>query len=208
MKRFSAIMASLLLVALLTACGGDPNTASTASTAEKPTSSANSSATQSEVSLVAIGRDCTITVPKLETFFNGYAGATVKYNNPEPNRAVYVNLYKDNPNLEVNVSVEQLTLTSAETQDAKGYAEYYNSRSKKMHYDPVELAGYSGYLATDFLSGSITTDHYYLFDYPLSNGSSIVLKLWVTQRYDENTAEMKPIAEAFLKNIKVAPKNS
>lgn len=211
MKKFAVILMTLSLALSLTACGGDkektPETTKADSTTQSKVTTTESTTAPTEVSLVAKGEDCTITVPKLETFFNGYEGATVKYNNPSPNRTVYVNLYKDDPKLEVNVSVTQLAISSAATQDAKGYADYYNSISKKLHYDPVEVAGFSGYLATDFLSSTKTTDNVYMFDYPLPDGSSVVINLWVTQRFDENTSEMKSIAEAFLKNIKVTPNN-
>ena len=99
----------------------------------------------------------------------------------------------------------------AETQDAKGYAEYYNEKSKIYEYKPVEIAGFSGYLAKNFLKTGISTENYYIIDYidyPLSDGSSVVVSLWVTQKYNEDTKDMAPVAEAFLKNIQVAPINA
>lgn len=161
-----------------------------------------------EVSLVATCSNCTITVPKLETFFDGYKGTTVKYNNPEPHLMVYVNLYGEDSNLEVNASVTQLSLSSVATQDAKGYAEYYNSTSKMYVYNPVEIAGFSGYLAEKSVKGTLSTTNVYLIDYPLSDGTSVVIRLNVAQKNSEDTKEMTALAEAILKNIQVAPLNA
>lgn len=217
MKKFTVVIMTLALALSIAACGGEKgktndepissdNAPVSTDDASKPTeTAAESPEATEEVSLTAKCDDCTITVPKLETFFDGYKGARVEYKNPSPNLTVYVNLYKDNPNLEVNVSVTQVRIGSLKTHDSKSYAEYYNAVSKKYHYEPVEIAGFTGYLATSSVSGSNTTENNYLIDYPLSDGSSVVLNLYVNQRYDEDTSEMIPIAEAFLKNIEVAP---
>ena len=206
MKKFAAILMALTMALSLTACGGDkektPDTSSAETTTAPTEITTESTTAPAEVSLVAKGKTCTITVPKVETFFDGYKGSTVKYNNPSPNMTVYVNFYRDDPKLEVNVSVTQIALSSVKDQSAKGYAEYYNKTSKMYHYDSVEIAGFSGYLAT---SKSSSTDNNYFIDYPLSDGSSVVINLHVAQKYLDDTSEMVSVAEAFLKNIKVAP---
>lgn len=206
MKKFAAILMALTLALSLSACGGDkektPDTSSAETTAAPTEATTESTTAPAEVSLVAKGSTCTITVPKVETFFDGYKGSTVKYNNPSPNMTVYVNFYRDDPKLEVNVSITQIKLSSVKDQSAKGYADYYNKTSKMYHYEPVEIAGFSGYLATTKKS---STDNNYLIDYPLSDGSSVVINLHVAQKYLDDTSEMVSVAEAFLKNIKVAP---
>lgn len=213
MKKLLAALMILAVAFSLAACGGDGDKEPEASSSapENTVQAAEApvvTEAPTEVSMVATGNSCTITVPKLETFFNGYQGTTVKYNNPEPHMTVYVNLYGEDSNLEVNISVTQVYIHSAETQDAKGYAEYYNSTSKSLKYEPVEIAGYSGYLAEKFIKSSLTTDRSYMIDYPLSDGTSVVISLWVTQKYNEDTKDMTPVAEAFLKNIQVAPINA
>ena len=206
MKKLAAILMALTLALSLSACGGDKEKTPDASNAETTTApteiTTESTTAPAEVSLVAKGSTCTITVPKVETFFDGYKGSTVKYNNPSPNMTVYVNFYRDDPKLEVNVSVTQIKLSSVKDQSAKGYAEYYNGTSKMYHYEPVEIAGFSGYLAT---SKKSSTDNNYFIDYPLSDGSSVVINLHVSQKYLDDTSEMVSVAEAFFKNIKVAP---
>ena len=206
MKKLTAILMALTFALSLSACGGDKEKTPDASNAETtvaPTEITTEVTTApAEVSLVTKGSTCTITVPKVETFFDGYKGSTVKYNNPSTNKTIYVNFYRDNPNLEVNVSVTQIKLSSVKDQSAKGYADYYNKISKMYHYESVEIAGFSGYLAT---SKSSSTDNNYLIDYPLSDGSSVVINLHVAQKYADDTSEMVSVAEAFIKNIKVAP---
>ena len=212
MKKLAAILMALALTLSLAACGGEkektPETTSASAAIATEATEAETEGTTAapEVSLVAIGDNCTVTVPKLETFFDGYKGARVDYKNPSPNTTVYVNLYRDDPKLEVNVSVGQLALSSAQEQSAKGYADYYNEISKMYHYDPIEIAGFSGYIATKKSSGS--TDNNYFIDYTLSDGSSVVITLHVAQKYADDTSEMASIAEAFLKNIVVAPVNA
>lgn len=233
MKKLAVILMALVLSASLTACGGKkPDPADTpdvknVSQEENNTENENSDDAENtdaenenpdgtdstdtaeepeEVSLVAVGKTCTITVPKLETFFDGYKGATVKYNNPA-NTQVFVNLYRDDPALEVNVSVAELTISSLETKTAESYAEYYNEKSKIYHYDPVEIAGFSGYIASRGSESTKLFENVYIIDYPLSDGTSAAIILSVTQKYADDTSEIVPIAEAFLKNIEVTANN-
>lgn len=206
MKRFAAAFLTLLLVFSLVACGGeekapDPSPKNTS----QPTNTPDDGKTEEpEVTLSAKGMTCTVTVPELETFIDGYEIVTAGCNDSTAVQTVYAKLYREDPMIEINVSVEQLTISGAESQDAKGYAEYYNSRDFGP-YEPIEIAGYSGYLKAVFSDSSKVADNWYIIDYPLSDGTSMVVSLYVGQKYADDTSAMAPIAEAFLKNIEVAP---
>lgn len=215
MKKFTIILITLALAVSLASCGGEkekntdkPNTKTEAQTEKKtdegtPKQQENKEAPE-KGDIAAKGATCTITVPKPETFIDGYEITDAGCNDSTATQNVYVKLYKEEPKTEINVSIEQLTISSAETQDAKGYAEYCNSKNLGP-YEPVEIAGYSGYLKTKFSDSTKVSDNWYIIDYPLSDGTSIVINLHVGQKYADDTSAVAPIAEAFLKNIEVAP---
>lgn len=215
MKKFAAILMAILmtlsLVLSLTACGGDkektPETSNADSTAQSADAETEGTTAPAEVSLAAKGKTCTITVPKLKTFIDGYEIVNAGCNDSTAIQNIYVKLYKEDPMIEINVSIQQLTVSNTKTQDAKGYAEYYNGKNLGP-YEPVEIAGYSGYLKTKSSDSTKVSDNWYIIDFPLSDGTSIVIDLYVGQKYADDTSAMAPIAEAFLKNIEVAPNNS
>ena len=215
MKKFTIILITLALTVSLASCGGEKeknvdtsNTKTEAQTEKKTDEGTPEQTENKEVSekgdIAAKGATCTITVPKPETFIDGYEITDSGCNDSTATQNVYVKLYKEEPKTEINVSIEQLTLSSVETQDAKGYAEYCNSKNLGP-YEPVEIAGYSGYLKTKFSDSTKVSKNWYIIDYPLSDGTSIVINLYVGQKYADDTSAVAPIAEAFLKNIEVAP---
>lgn len=225
MKRFTVILLVLVLTVSLAACGSekgkDADTSDVgASKTESPspentgspssdgteTASPESTAAPEDGPFAAKGLTCTVTVPKPETFIDGYEITNAGCNDSTAVQNVYVKLSKEDPLIEINVSVSQLMINTAETQDAKGYAEYCNSKDMGP-YEPVEIAGYSGYLRADFSDSSKIADNWYIIDYPLSDGTAMVVSLYVGQKYADDTSAMAPIAEAFLKNIEVAPNN-
>ena len=226
MRKFIIILLTLALAVSLVACGGEKGKDTDISDTVTPTQTENSSSENTEATtpentetvapentaapengpIAAKGETCTITVPKLETFIDGYEIVTAGCNDSTAIQTAYVKLYKEEPLIEINVSVEQLTISSAETEDAKGYADYCNSRNIGP-YEPVDIAGYFGYLKSKFSDSSKVADNWYIIDYPLSDGTSMVISLYVGQKYADDTSAMTPIAEAFLKNIEVAPNN-
>ena len=224
MKKFIIILLALALAVSLAACGGEKGKSTDTSDAGTPTQTENPSSENAETpapestetpapestaapgngSIAAKGETCTVIVPKPETFIEGYEIVDAGCNDSTAFHNVYVKLYKEDPMIEINVRVEQLTISRTETQDAKGYADYYNSRNFGP-YDPVDIAGYSGYLNAEFSDSTKVADNWYILDYPLSDGTSMVVSLYVGQKYADDTSAITPIAEAFLKNIEVVP---
>lgn len=226
MKKFITILLTLALTVSLAACGAEKgkdadasdtgattqteNTASESTETTTPENAETASTEDTTVtengSIAAKGETCTITVPKPETFIEGYEIVDAGCNDTTTIQNVYVKLYKEDPMIEINVSVEQLTISGTETQDAQGYADYCNSRNLGP-YEPVDIAGYSGYLKAKFSDSTKVADNWYMIDYPLSDGTSMVVNLYVGQKYADDTSAVTPIAEAFLKNIEVASNN-
>lgn len=210
MKKYILILLTLALTVSLAACSGekgkDTDTSDTGTSAQTEKDSSEDTTAPEKDSIEAKGLTCTVTVPKPETFIDGYEIIDAGCNDSTAVQNVYVKLYKEEPLIEINVSVNQLTLSGAETQDAKGYAEYCNAKDLGP-YEPVEIAGYSGYLRSEFSDSTKVADNWYMIDYPLSDGSSMVVSLYVGQKYADDTSAVTPIAEAFLKNIEVAPNN-
>ena len=208
MKKFTIILITLALTVSLAACDGEKeknaDTSNTKTEAQTEKTSPENTSAPEKGDIAAKGATCTITVPKPETFIDGYEITDYGCNDSTSTHNAYVKLYKEDPKIEINVSIEQLTISSAETQDAKGYAEYCNSRNLGP-YEPVEIAGYQGYLRAKFSDSTKVSDNWYIFDYPLSDGTSMVVNLYVGQKYADDTSAVAPIAEAFLKNIEVAP---
>lgn len=210
MKKFIILLLTLALMVSLAACGGEKGKGTDASdtkdTVQTETSSPENTTAPEKGPIAAKGETCTVTVPKLETFIEGYEIVDAGCNDSTAVQLVYVKLCKEDPLIEINVSVKQVTISGAETQDAKGYADYYNSRDLGP-YEPVDIAGYSGYLKAKFSDSTKVADNWYIIDYPLSDGTSMVVDLYVGQKYADDTSAVTPIAEAFLKNIAVAPNN-
>lgn len=218
MKKFTMILITLALTASLAACGGEKktntdteNTNTSAQTEKSASESTEAPSSENDTAsekgpITAKGETCTITVPKLETFIDGYEIIDSGCNDSKAVQNAYVKLGKKDPMIEISVSIQQMTLSSAETQDAKGYAEYCNSKNIGP-YEPVEIAGYQGYLKEKFSESSKISDNWYILDYPLSDGTSVVVELYVGQKYADDTSAVAPIAEAFLKNIEVALNN-
>ena len=208
MKKFIILLLTLALTVSLAACGGekgkDTDASDTKDTVQTETTSPENTTAPEKGPIAAKGETCTVTVPKLETFIDGYEIVDAGCNDSTAIQNVYVKLYKEDPRIEINVSIEQLTIGSAETQDAKGYAEYCNGKNLGP-YEPVEIAGYSGYLKAKFSDSTKVADNWYILDYPLSDGTSMVVSLYVGQKYADDTSAITPIAEAFLKNIEVVP---
>lgn len=226
MKKFIVILLTLGLTVSLAACGGEKGKGTDTSDTGTPTQTENPSSENTETTtpentettspenttapengpIAAKGETCTVIVPNPETFIDGYEIVDAGCNDSTAFQNVYVKLYKEDPMIEINVSVEQLTISGAETQDAKGYADYYNSRDLGP-YEPVDIAGYSGYLKAKFSDSTKVADNWYIIDYPLSDGISMVISLYVGQKYADDTSAVTPIAEAFLKNIEVTSNN-
>lgn len=217
MKKFTIILITLALTVSLAACGGgkeenaDTSNTKTETQTEKKTDEGTPKQQENKEApekgdIAAKGATCTITVPKPETFIDGYEITDAGCNDSTAIQNVYVKLSKEEPMTDISVSVEQLTLSSAETQDAKGYAEYCNNKNLGP-YEPVEIAGYTGYLKAKFSDSTKVSDNWYILDYPLSDGTSIVINLYVGQKYADDTSAIAPIAKTFLKNIEVAPNN-
>lgn len=210
MKKIIILLLTLALTVSLAACGGekgkDTDASDTKDTVQTETTSPENTTAPEKGPIAAKGETCTVTVPKLETFIEGYEIVDAGCNDSTAVQLVYVKLCKEDPRIEINVSVKQVTISGAETQDAKGYADYYNSRDLGP-YEPVDIAGYSGYLKAKFSDSTKVADNWYIIDYPLSDGTSMVVDLYVGQKYADDTSAVTPIAEAFLKNIAVAPNN-
>lgn len=226
MKKFIVILLTLGLTVSLAACGGekgkDTDTSDNGTPIQAENSSSKSTVTTTpesaettthesttapeDGSIAAKGETCTVIVPNPETFIGGYEIVDAGCNDATTFQNVYVKLYKEDPLIEINVSVEQLTISGTETQDAQGYADYYNSRNLGP-YEPVDIAGYSGYLKAKFSDSTKVADNWYMIDYPLSDGTSMVVNLYVGQKYADDTSAVTPIAEAFLNNIEVTSNN-
>ena len=210
MKKFTIILITLALTFSLAACGGEKekntDTSNTETTAQTENPSSENNTAPEKNSIAAKGETCTITVPNPETFIDGYEITDAGCNDSTAVQNVYVKLSKEDPMTEISVSIQQMTMSSAETQDAKGYAEYCNGKNLGP-YEPVEIAGYKGYLKAKFSDSTKVSDNWYMFDYPLSDGTSMVVYLYVGQKYADDTSAVAPIAETFLKNIEVAPNN-
>lgn len=226
MKKFITILLTLALTFSLAACGGEKEKGSDTSDTGTSTQTENFSSESTETtthenaetastedttvtedgSIAAKGETCTVIVPNPETFIDGYEIADAGCNDSTAVQNVYVKLCKEDPLIEINVSVEQLAISGVETQDAKGYADYCNSRDLGP-YEPVDIAGYSGYLKAKFSDSTKVAKNWYMIDYPLSDGTSMVVNLYVGQKYADDTSAVTPIAEAFLKNIEVTSNN-
>lgn len=217
MKKFTIILITLALTVSLAACGGgkeknaDTSNTKTETQTEKKTDEGTPKQQENKEApekgdIAAKGATCTITVPKPETFIDGYKITDAGCNDSKAVQIAYVKLSKEDPMIDISVSIKQLTVSSAETQDAKGYAEYCNNKNLGP-YEPVEIAGYQGYLKAKFSNSTKLSDNWYILDYPLPDGTSMVIDLYVGQKYADNTSAVAPIAEAFLKNIEVAPNN-
>ena len=226
MKKFITILLTLALTVSLVACGDekgkgtDTSDTGTSTQAENFSSESTVTTTPESVetttpesttapengSIAAKGETCTITVPKPETFIEGYEIVDAGCNDSTAVQLVYVKLCKEDPLIEINVSVKQVTVSGAETQDAQGYADYYNSRNLGP-YEPVDIAGYSGYLKAKFSDSTKVADNWYIIDYPLSDGTNMVVDLYVGQKYADYKSAITPIAEAFLNNIEVTSNN-
>lgn len=215
MKKLAIALMALTLALSLAACGDEKekntDTPDNELTAQEGNTDTDNQGEETqdepeEASLSAKGENCTITVPKLDTFIDGYEITDAGCNDSKAIQRLYVKLYREDPKVEINVGITQLTLSSAETQDAKGYAEYCNSKNLGP-YEPVEIAGHTGYLKAKFSDSTKVSDNWYMIDYPLSDGTSMVLELYVGQKYADDTSAATQIAEAFLKNIEVAANN-
>ena len=213
MKKLAIALMALTLALSLAACGEEkekntdtPDNELTAQEGNTDNQGEETPDEPEEVSLSAKGESCTITVPKLDTFIDGYEIKDAGCNDSTAIQNLYIKLYREDPKVEISVSISQLTLSSAETQDAKGYAGYCNSKNLGP-YEPVEIAGYTGYLKAKFSDSTKVSDNWYMIDYPLSDGTSMVLDLYVGQKYADDTSAATQIAEAFLKNIEVAANN-
>ena len=216
MKKWVLIFLASAMVLSLAACGGEKEKNDDASgvvtsaqaddsSSESPeTSSPESTDAPQDGPIAAKGETFTVTVPKLETFIDGYEIVDAGCNDAGAFENIYVKLYKEEPKIEISVSIEQLTISGTDTQDAKGYGEYYNSKNLGP-YEPVEIAGYSGYLRAKFSDTTKISDNWYIIDYPLADGTAMVVSLYVGQKYADDTSAVTPIAETFLKNIEVAP---
>ena len=222
MKKFIIVLLTLALAVSLAACGGEKGTDTDTPDTGTPTQTENPPSENTETTvpestetvtpestavpengpIAAKGMTCTVTVPKPETFIDGYEIVNAGCNDSTAIQNVYVKLYKEDPLIEINVSVAQMTISGTETQDAKGYADYCNSRNLGP-YEPVDIAGYSGYLKAKFSDSTKVADNWYIIDYPLSDGTSMVIDLYVGQKYADDTSAITPVAEAFLKNIEV-----
>lgn len=217
MKKFTIILITLALTVSLAACGGgkeenaDTSNTKTETQTEKKTDEGTPKQQENKEApekgdIAAKGATCTITVPKPETFIDGYEITDAGCNDSTAIQNAYVKLSKKEPMIEINVSISQLTISGTTTQDAKGYAEYCNEKNLGP-YEPVEIAGYQGYLKAKFSNSTKLSDNWYILDYPLPDGTSMVVNLYVGQKYADDTSAVAPIAEAFLKNIEVAPNN-
>ena len=217
MKKFTIILITLALTVSLAACGGgkeenaDTSNTKTETQTEKKTDEGTPKQQENKEApekgdIAAKGATCTITVPKPETFIDGYEITDAGCNDSTAIQNAYVKLSKKEPMIEINVSISQLTISGTTTQDAKGYAEYCNEKNLGP-YEPVEIAGYQGYLKAKFSNSTKVSDNWYILDYPLPDGTSMVVNLYVGQKYADDTSAVAPIAEAFLKNIEVAPNN-
>ena len=207
MKKLTLTLIALALTASLSACGGEKekntDTSNTETTAQTENTSPENTPTSEKGDISAKGNTCTITVPKPETFIDGYEITDAGCNDSKAVQNAYVKLSKKEPMIEINVSISQLTISGTTTQDAKGYAEYCNEKNLGP-YEPVEIAGYQGYLKAKFSNSTKVSDNWYILDYPLPDGTSMVVDLYVGQKYADDTSAIAPIAETFLKNIKVA----
>lgn len=210
MKKFLAILMVLSLFLSLAACGGNGDkTPETTAPAQESTEApaVESTAAPENGPITAKGQTCTITIPAPATFVEGYEITDSGCNALTAVQKIYAKLSKEDPKIEINVTIEQVVVSGAETQDSKGYAEYYNSK-KLGTYEPVEIGGYKGYLKAKASETNKTADNWYIIDYPMSDGTSMVLSLYVGQKYADDTSAMAPVAETFLKNVQVAPINA
>lgn len=209
MKKLTALLLALAMIFCAASCSsGDDNkdaeptdAVSTEPTAEPSAEPTPDPAAAEEATVSTNLADITITA--IDKYFTGYGEAT--YAVGVNDNTVYATVIRDDPRLELSISIMAIDASSETPADASGVAAYYNN--SKHEFKKVPLGSYNAYIEHDEFSNNNGVQDFGFVDYPTENGN-VVLQIFCKQMYQEDKSMMNEFETAVLDNLKVVAKNS